>query len=140
MKTKNNTQKTALKSLAVIAGIIMLSLTVSAQDLWQSIIENETTKEIALAIIDNSKESKPISTPAKERTDLNSSETQFKTESENTMELEEWMTSENLFTVEKNPTKKKIIKTATFIFEESEDSKLEFEAWMFNPQYWRGSK
>ncbi len=140
MKTKNNTQKTVLKSLAVLAGFIVISLTVSAQDLLQSFNVNENTNVIALAIIDNSNESQPASNPAGELTDVNSLETLFKTESENTMELEEWMTSENLFTVEKNPTQKKVIKTASFVFEEMKDSKLEFEAWMFNPKYWRVSK
>jgi len=140
MKTKNNTQKTVLKSLAVIAGFIVISLTVSAQDLWQSFTENETAKEIALATIKKDSESQPTSTTAKELTDLHSAKTLFKTESENTMELEEWMTNENLFKVEENPTKKKIIKTATFVFEEMEDSKLEFEAWMFNPKIWSTRK
>ena len=73
MKTKNKIQKTVLKSLAVIAGFVMISLTVSAQDLWKSLIESETAKEIALAIIENDSESHPTSTSAKERTDSNSS-------------------------------------------------------------------
>jgi len=140
MKTKNNTQETVLKSLAVIASFIVISLTVSAQDLWQSFTENETVREIALATIKRDSESQPASTPAKELTDVNSLETLLETESENTMELEEWMTNENFFKVEENPTKKKIIKTATFVFEEMEDSKLEFEDWMFNPKYWRVRK
>ena len=135
MKTKNNTQETVLKSLA-IAGSLIISLTVSAQGLWQSFNTNESANEITLAILDNSNESNLKSIPAKELSNLNSSETLVKTESENTLVLEDWMTREDLFTVEENKTKKKIIKTATFIFEETEDSKLEFEAWMFNPKIW----
>jgi len=136
MKTKNNTQKTVLKSLAVLAGFIMISLTVSAQDLLQSFIENDTAKEIALTITEKDSESQLKSTPAKELTNLNSIETLFKIESENTMELEEWMTNENLFRVEENPTKKKIIRKSSFVSEETEDSKLEFEDWMVNPKCW----
>ena len=136
MKTKNNTQNTVLKSLAVIASFIVISLTVSAQDLWQSFTENEASKETALAIMEKDSESQSASTPAKELTDVNSFKTPFNTESENTIELEEWMTNDNLFKVEENPTKKKIIKTATFVFQETKESKLEFEAWMFNPKIW----
>ena len=136
MKTKNNTQKTVLKSLAVITSFILISLTVSAQDLWQSVIENETAKEIALAIINNNSESKSALIPSHTLTDLNSVETVLKTESENTLELESWMTNEDLFMGEGNPVKKNIFKTATFVFKETKDSKLELEAWMFNPKYW----
>lgn len=140
MKTKNTTQKTVLKSMAVITSFILISLTVSAQDLWQSFIQNETAKEIALAIIDDSKESQLTSNATTERAEVNSVETLLEGESENTMELEEWMTNENFFKAEENPTKNKIIKTATFVFEEVEDSKLEFEAWMFNPKCWRARR
>jgi len=136
MKTKNNIQNAVLKSLAVIASFIVISLTVSAQDLWQSFTENETVREIALDNIKRDSESQPTSTTAKELTDVNSLEALFKTESEKTMELEEWMTNDNFFKVEENPTKKKAIKTAIFVFEEMKDSKLEFEDWMFNPKYW----
>jgi len=136
MKTKNNTQNSVLKSLAVIASFIVISLTVSAQDLWQSFTENEASKETALAIMEKDSESQPVLIPAKELTGVNSFKTPFNTESENTIELEEWMTNDNLFKVEENPTKKKIIKTATFVFQETKESKLEFEAWMFNPKIW----
>lgn len=137
MKTKNKTQKTVLKSMAVITSFILMSLTVSAQDLWQSFVEKNTANEIALAIIDNSNESQLTSNATNELTELNSAETQLENVSENTMALEEWMTNENIFKVEEDPTKKKIIKTATFVFEETKESKLEFEAWMFNPKCWK---
>ena len=140
MKTKNNTQKTVLKSLAVIASFIVISLTVSAQGLWQSFTENETAKEIALAIIGKDSKLQPTVTPATELTDLPSFGTFFETVSENAMELEEWMTNENLFKAEKNPVKKNIIQTATFVFEEIKDSKLELEAWMFITKVWRVKK
>jgi len=140
MKTKNNIQKTVLKSLAVTAGSLIISLTVSAQDLRQPFNYNEPANEIALAILDNRNVSMMALNTAKELTELNSAETVFKAESENAMALEEWMTRESLFKVEENPTKRKIIKTATFVFEETEDSKLEFEDWMFNPRFWRVGK
>ena len=136
MKTINNVQKTVLKSLAVTAGSLIISLTVSAQDLWQSFNNNEPANEIALAIIDNSNKSMPALDYNKEVSDVNLLETLFKTESENAMVLEEWMTNEDLFKAEEDQTKKKIIKTATFVFEEISDSKLEFEDWMFNPRFW----
>lgn len=140
MKTKNNIQKTVLKSLAVTAGSLIISLTVSAQDLRQSFNNNEPANEIALAILDDSNVSMMALNTTKEVTKVNSAETLFKAESENTMVLEDWMTNEDLFKAEENQTKKKIIKTATFVFEEISDSKLEFEDWMFNPRFWRVGK
>ena len=136
MKTKNNNQKTDLKSLAVITSFVLISFTASTQDFQHSITENETTKEMALAVINTRNVSNHTASAVAEPADFNSTETYSETESESKMELEEWMTKENLFNVEENPTKKKIIKTATFVFEETEDSKLEFEAWMFNPKIW----
>ena len=136
MKTKNNTQKTDLKSLAVIISFVLISFTASTQDFQHSIAENETTKEMALAVIYSRNESNLAASAVAEPADFNSTETYSGTESESKLEMEEWMTNDNFFKVEENPTKKKIIKTATFVFEETEDSKLEFEAWMFNPKIW----
>lgn len=140
MKTKNKIQKTVLKSLAAFSFFTLISLTVTAKDLCITIIENKTGEEIALANIENVSESQPTTIPAKKSTESNSSETLFMTESEKTMVLEKWMTNDTLFKVEENPAKKKIIRTATFVFEETKDSKLEFEDWMFNPVFWRVRK
>lgn len=135
MKTKNKTQKTVLKSLAIITSFLLISLTVSAQEFWHSIIENGTAKEMALAIIDNNKESN-----LSESSDLISTVVYSETESENKMELEEWMTNNKVFNVKEKPEKRKVIKTSTFVFEETKESKLKFEAWMFNPKCWKARK
>lgn len=137
MKTKNNTQKTVLKSLAVITSLVLISFTAIARDLQKPCIENETFNETILAIDDKGIKSRPASTTF---TDVSSFANYLKTESENTLALEEWMTNEQLFNVHENTSRKKTIKTATFYYEEIEESKLKFEAWMFHLKYWRVKK
>lgn len=50
MKTKNNNQKTALKSVAAATGLAILSLTVHAQGVLKSFFENDGTGQIAMVI------------------------------------------------------------------------------------------
>ena len=137
MKTKNNTQNTVLKSLAVIASFIVISLTVSAQDLWKSFIENETFNEIALAMVDKNIESKTKSTKVSPLTETNLVTSNVKLEPEETLELESWMTNEALFNYPQKQVKKKISRTEKFIYHELKDPRLVLENWMFNSKYWR---
>ena len=60
MKTKNNVQKAILKSLAVIISSVLISFTVSAQGFWESILENNTFNEIALAMVESNSEMKSV--------------------------------------------------------------------------------
>lgn len=137
MKTKNNIQNTVLKSLAVIASFIVISLTVSAQDLWKSFIENETFNEIALAMVDKNIESKTKSTKVSPLTETNLFTSNVKLEPEETLELESWMTNEALFNYPQKQVKKKISWTEKFIYHELKDPRLVLENWMFNSKYWR---
>jgi len=52
MKTKNNVQKTILRSLAVVLSFVLISFTVNAQDFWKKLLENSSFNEIALAMVE----------------------------------------------------------------------------------------
>ena len=56
MKTKNNVQKAILKSMAMGISLVLITLTVNAQDFWKSILENASINEIALAMVETSNE------------------------------------------------------------------------------------
>jgi hypothetical protein len=113
MKTKNNVQQAILKSLAVVFSIALISITVNAQDFWKSIYENNGIKEIALAMVDVNEEANT------ELTDANSFSAFLEVESEEALEIENWMMNENNF--------------VTFIsLEEEIENPLEVEYWMTN--------
>lgn len=131
MKTKNKIQKTVLKSLAIFASIVLVSFTASASNFWHLFIENENATLSALLIIDN-----PIESKSKKSKDLKSTVFHLETELESKLELEEWMTNNNLFQVQETPKERKVIKTSNFTYMEIKDPKLEFEEWMFNPNCW----
>jgi hypothetical protein len=90
MKTKNNVQKTIFKSVAVVTSLVLISLTVNAQYYWKSLLKNYDFNEIELALLDNT-----VSTLKGAK--INYYESLLEQESENTMELESWMTNENYF-------------------------------------------
>ena len=54
MKTKNNVQKTILRSIAVVVSFVLISITVSAQGFWKKLLENSSFNEIALAMVETS--------------------------------------------------------------------------------------
>ncbi len=62
MKTKDNVQKAILKSMAVVFSIILISMTVNAQDFWKSILENVSFNEIALAMTESNVEASSATT------------------------------------------------------------------------------
>ena len=113
MKTKNNVQKAILKSMAMGLSLVLISLTVNAQDFWKTIFENNSFNVIALAMVDNTIETSPAST------DANALAIYMEEEIEETLDVEEWMTNENNF--------------GTFLTIEVEnENSLELEDWMTN--------
>ena len=113
MKTKNNVQKAILKSLAVVTSLVLISLTVNAQDLWKSLLENYNFNEIELAMVDNNTVAIPVETEA------NGFESFLAMETEEALELENWMTDESNF-------------ATVFSTEEEIESPLNLEDWMTN--------
>ena len=58
MKTKNNVQKTILRSGAVIISFVLITFTVSAQEFWKKLIELSSFNDIAIAMIETSDKTK----------------------------------------------------------------------------------
>lgn len=120
MKTTNNVQQTILKSMAVIVSFVLVSFTVSAQGFWESLLENNTFNEIALAMVEVNSESKETSTNIDGTTKVDAFEYLLEEAAEEVLELEDWMTDEAYF-------------TGTFLNIETEsDETLEVEDWMLD--------
>jgi hypothetical protein len=141
MKTKNNVQKTILRSVAVLTSFVLISLTVSAQDFWKKLLTHSSFNEIALAMVENTKTSK-TELPADDfnfnlleaeaespleledwmfpERDSQANTFQFTVEPENEMQLEEWMVNDDLFEPEL-----------------TEESPLELEDWMTSESTWK---
>jgi len=116
MKTKDNVQKAILKSMAVVFSIILINMTVNAQDFWKSILENASFNEIALAMTESNVEASSAST------DANAFAAYLEVETEEALELEDWMVTESNF--------------ATFIsIEEESENRMELEDWMTNESF-----
>jgi len=144
MKTKNNIQKTALKSVAAATGLAILSFTVNAQGVLKSIFENDGINHIAMVMENTNHNSSAsnnfISSFTSAETyaayleadteeplnvedwmvDNTNSATIFKleAETESTLEVEDWMTKESKF-----GAFAAILETAT-------EEELNLEAWM----------
>ena len=141
MKTKNNVQKTILRSVAVVVSFVLISFTVSGQDFWKELLANSSFNKIALAMVGTSNETSDSKSttanfnlillenetePALEMEDwmhddnyFGIAEIQITEESEIGLEIEEWMLDENLFQVKENA-----------------ESPLELETWMTSEKIW----
>ena len=118
MKTKNNVQKAASKTLAVVVSLGLISFTVNAQEFWKSILENNSFNTIAMAMVERNNTASAKTT--NEATTAAAAYMEEETEEE--MELEEWMTSESFFS------------NATATTAETE-SPLELEDWMTDENF-----
>jgi hypothetical protein len=118
MKTKNNVQKAASKTLAVVVSLVLISFTVNAQEFWKSILENNSFNTIAMAMVERNTTASAKTT--NEATTAAAAYMEEETEEE--MELEEWMTSESFFS------------NATATTTETE-SPLELQDWMTDENF-----
>lgn len=121
MKTTNNVQKAILKSLAVIVSLVLISFTVNAQGFWESLLENNTFNEIALAMVETSS---VIETTTEAESEMDAETFAFLLEEvvEEELELEDWMTNDANF-------------NATFALEVEIEEPLEVEDWMTNESF-----
>ncbi|WP_346856772.1 hypothetical protein [uncultured Draconibacterium sp.] len=124
MKTKNNVQKAISKSLAVIVSFVLISFTVNAQDFWKTVLENTSFNQIAMAMVDGTYPS-PASADASSTTDADAFAGYYAVETEEALELENWMTEADNFFASVN------IETAV-------DNSLELESWMTNESLFNG--
>lgn len=115
MKTKNNVQKTVLRSAAVVVSFVLISLTVTAQDFWKTILANSSFNEIALAMSETAKKSNAPESAS----DNNSPIYIYENEFDGKLDVENWMTDNNFF-------------SSTAILQVEKDNTLQVEDWMLN--------
>lgn len=125
MKTRNNVQKAITKSLAVIISLVLLSITVNAQNFWKRVLENNSFSQIAMAMVDVS-ETSTAPAGATTANDMDAYAEYFVVESEEALDLENWMTNENNF-------------FETVTIETEIESSLELENWMTNETLFDGT-
>ncbi len=119
MKTKNNVQKTVLRTGAVIVSFVLISLTVNAQEFWKRLLENSSFNTIAMVMVD-AKEEAVLPTETKGLKAMNLEE-----ESEPAMEFESWMTDFATFDV------------FSSVYEEEAETALNVESWMLNTYFFQ---
>jgi hypothetical protein len=117
MKTKNNVQKTILRSVAVVVSFVLISLTVSGQDFWKKLLANSSFNEIALAMVET-----PKGTETSDLTSENFNFSSVEITNDPTLELENWMLDESNFG------------TTVFEFAQESDNELKVEEWMLNDE------
>ncbi|MDX8337950.1 hypothetical protein SLH46_02070 [Draconibacterium sp. IB214405] len=120
MKTKNNVQKAALRSAAVVVSFVLISFTVSAQTFWKRLLENTGFSDIAMAMAAPADNTIEKGVPAETAATY-----YYANEVEPAMELEAWMTDDSRFN------------TSQFVFEEAIDENLELENWMMNETFFQ---
>lgn len=115
MKTKNNVQKTVLRTAAVLVSFVLISLTVTAQEFWKAVLTKSSFNQIALAMVETPK--KPV-VPVSADTKISQNE-MYLSDYESKLNLEDWMTDEQSF---------KVVE----IKEVAKDENLKIEDWMLN--------
>ncbi len=148
MKTTNNVQKAIKKTLAVIISLVLLSITVNAQNFWRAVLENSSFNQIAMAMVD-AEESNRASDKAYTTNYMDAYAGYFKVETEEAMELENWMVNENNFfysvaveveadnslELENWMTNETLFDGTAAFFEVEADATLELEDWMKSMDY-----
>lgn len=125
MKTRNNVQKAILKSMAVVVSLVLISFTVSAQGFWESLLENTTFNEIALAMVTPISDNEPTIEVDKD-IDTDAFDSFLEVEEEDVLEVEDWMTNEANF-------------EPALTIETEIDEPLKVEDWMINETYFGGT-
>lgn len=139
MKTKDNVQKTILRSLAVVLSFVLISFTVNAQDFWKNLLENSSFNEIALAMVEKANDSS-----------LSDSESDsflllyLADEYEPVLEIGSWMNDDRYFGVQsfelseeiENEQEGWMLNHNLFQVEVIEEKPLELESWMTTEKVW----
>jgi hypothetical protein len=141
MKTKNNVQKTVLRSVAVVVSFVLISLTVTAQDFWKTILANSSFNEIALAMSENTKKS---IAPAP-GTEDKSANYIYENEYDSKLALEDWMTDNYYFEATSIPLveNESTLQVEDWMLDESlfsaaqePEGELKVEDWMTSDKIW----
>lgn len=141
MKTKNNVQKTVLRTVAVIVSFVLISFTVAAQDFWKTLLTNSSFNQIALAMVETSKKS---DVPAS-ASNTNNGYCIYENDYDNKLNVEDWMTNNDYF----RPTsflqveKENDLQVEDWMLEENlftvaheTESPLTLENWMTSNEVW----
>jgi len=141
MKTKNNVQKTILRSAAVVVSFVLISLTVTAQDFWKTVLANSSFNEIAMAMTETSKKA---NVPAS-ASDNSSANYIYENEYDSKLVIEDWMIDKNYFeaTVIPQVEKENTLQVEDWMLEESlfsaseeTEGELKVEDWMTSNEVW----
>lgn len=143
MKTKNNVQKTILRSVAVVVSFVLISFTVSAQDFWKKLLTNSSFNEIAMAMTETSK--KPATTNNSKANA--SSSFILNKENDKTLPMEDWMTNESYFHTSYNFLKSYpennsevenwMLNENLFEVNDEVEDQLKLEDWMISDKVWK---
>lgn len=141
MKTKNNVQKTVLRSAAVVVSFVLISLTVTAQEFWKTVLTNSSFNQIALAMAETSKKS---NAPAPN--DGNNTKAMiYENDYDAKLNVEDWMTNNSSFRVDlvQPAAKEENLQVEDWMFNENifavaeeTESPLKLESWMINSENW----
>ncbi|WP_372774805.1 hypothetical protein [Mangrovibacterium sp.] len=130
MKTRNNTtgnnkqlSGVLLRAAAILVSVVLISFTVSAQNLWAELLNYHSLEKVASILVDASTEETATELPSKSATiAFNINE-----ENELPLEVESWMSNDNYF-------------GASNVFNQvSTDKSLEVEGWMSSDYYFGAS-
>ena len=136
----NNVQKAFLRTIAVIISFVLISYTVSAQEFWKKLLTNSSFNEIAIAM------TKTPTKTASSTTTTNSSEFYLEEATEPAMELENWMTNENTFSIFNFnfdndveiplAVENWMLEPTNFGDDNLQEEKLELQSWMTSAEVW----
>lgn len=162
MKTTNNAQKTentqvrtvVLRGAAVIFSIVLLSWTVTAQDFWKEFLTNNTYGKMALLMVSQPSEASKVddlfaAVDADLKANVSITAEVTAAETEQSLEIESWMTNENLFApnagfstaeaeealaIEDWMTESEYFTATTFVSAVDAEPSLEIEGWMLQDE------
>jgi len=141
MKTKNNVQKTVLRTAAVVVSFVLISFTVTAQEFWRTVLTKSSFNQIALAMVETSKKAN-TSAPGAE---TSSKAVIYEKDYDEKLNVEDWMTDNNFYNSAKiqQVEKEKTLKVENWMIDESlfalvneTESPLILESWMVNSEIW----
>lgn len=112
----NQVRQSLLRGAAVVVSVVLLSFTVSAQGVWKQLLSLSSFGEMAMLMVTETVVSEEPA--ATESVALN-----FETASDNTLEVESWMTDDVYFGAYNN------------LFEAATDQPLNVESWMTDGAY-----
>ena len=146
---RNNVQKTFLNVAALIISLIILSTTVDAQGIWKSFLEINNANGKDLVMVNETKN--PSSVKKADLLKANSNKAYSEQETDEALNLEDWMTNESYFAVNTVETEEALqledwmtnenyFIPSSFQLNTVIDSPLELEDWMLNDNYFHSVK